>query len=522
MNVFNNKYVNPSSVVDDIDKTILSGTKVTLINLPIREQALPNNPPLGLALLASQLQRYGVDVIIIDLNSYRIHDPDSKRRQLPNGRVLNDNEAFKLLAENFSKYGDQDLIGLSGLITTLDWQAKIAKFIRKLQPNALLVSGGGLATEFRGILFKWIPELDGIAHSEGDDIIVKIAYDAKVIHEYGIKSAHNSGKLDPYYIGLAKGRPRFFYDGGRPKDLDNIPFPAWDLLNLDVYDQPVLEKYIETPVWGMDANNSSAANFSMKRSLSMISSRGCPFACEFCFRGAQGERNYGVRSAQNIIDEMVYDYKNYNVDFIGIVDDNFMVQPKRINDLAIKIKPVLSDLNIRWGTHGRLDEAADLRPGKNNSFVTNKIKRVDQMADAGCVYIGFGAESASHNVLEAMGKGGFILSNGLVDLNGFSFPRTMIEGIKNSKIANIHANCTWIGQLPGEGNRLHYHPNWNEWWYIVKGEWKFEIDGEEMFLKEKDIVFIEKGKKHRITAVGDKIAVRMAVSRADVEHVYPE
>ena len=92
--------------------------------------ALPNNPPLGLALLASQLQRYGVDVNIIDFNSYRIHDSDSKMRQLSNGRVLNDDETYKLLADNFNKYGDQDLIGLSGLITTLDWQAEIAKYIR--------------------------------------------------------------------------------------------------------------------------------------------------------------------------------------------------------------------------------------------------------------------------------------------------------------------------------------------------------------------------------------------------------
>jgi CMP-N-acetylneuraminic acid synthetase/quercetin dioxygenase-like cupin family protein len=92
----------------------------------------------------------------------------------------------------------------------------------------------------------------------------------------------------------------------------------------------------------------------------------------------------------------------------------------------------------------------------------------------------------------------------------------------SKRLINTESNSmTLIGQLPGEGNRLHYHPNWNEWWYIIQGSWKFEIEGEEKILTENDIVFIEKGKRHRITAVGDKIAVRMAVSRADVEHVYP-
>ena len=93
----------------------------------------------------------------------------------------------------------------------------------------------------------------------------------------------------------------------------------------------------------------------------------------------------------------------------------------------------------------------------------------------------------------------------------------------SKRLINTESNSmTLIGQLPGEGNRLHYHPNWNEWWYIIQGSWKFEIEGEEKILTENDIVFIEKGKRHRITAVGDKIAVRMAVSRADVEHIYPE
>ena len=128
-----------------------------------------------------------------------------------------------------------------------------------------------------------------------------------------------------------------------------------------------------------------------------------------------------------------------------------------------------------------------------------------------------------------------ILQKDGVMLNDFSNENSSINKLSNllidapkdsswsKRLINTESNSmTLIGQLPGEGNRLHYHPNWHEWWYIVQGSWKFEIEGEEKILTENDIVFIEKGKRHRITAVGDKIAVRMAVSRADVEHVYPE
>jgi len=446
-----NAYTHPADIIDNINVKELKGTKVTFINLPIREQAIANNAPMGPAFLAGCLQKYDVEVNIIDLNAYRIKDELSESRNLDNGRVLTYDEAEQFLEDNFQKNGDQDLIGFSGLITTLRWQQEVAKMIRRLQPQTILASGGGLATEFREILFNWIPELDAIAHSEGEDVIIKMAYDARMIRNRGIKQAENSGKLAPYFLGIHNLRPRFSYDGGRPKDLDNIPFPAWDLLSSDINGYPILENYINAPVWGTGASNSSATSFTMSRSLSMISSRGCPFACKFCFRGAQGERNYGIRSAQNVIDEMVYTTEKYNLDFMGITDDNFMVSPKRIEELADRMKIVLQGQEIRWGTHGRLDEAADLRPSlKNGKSTLNPVLRVEKMAEAGCKYIGFGAESASSHVLEAMGKGGFILKNGETKFNGFNFPTTMVEGIRNTKNAEIHANCTWIMGYPGE------------------------------------------------------------------------
>ena len=128
-----------------------------------------------------------------------------------------------------------------------------------------------------------------------------------------------------------------------------------------------------------------------------------------------------------------------------------------------------------------------------------------------------------------------ILKNDGVMFNDFNNENKIINNL-NDLLNNTPKDLSWslrlintesnsmtlIGQLPGEGNRLHYHPSWNEWWYIVKGTWKFEIDGEEKIIKQNDIVLIEKCKRHRITAIGKELAIRMAVSRADVEHVYPD
>lgn len=91
------------------------------------------------------------------------------------------------------------------------------------------------------------------------------------------------------------------------------------------------------------------------------------------------------------------------------------------------------------------------------------------------------------------------------------------------RLVNTENNsATLICQMPGQGNRLHFHPNWSEWWYIIQGQWQWEIEGQKYIVKAGDFVFIQKGKRHRITAVGNGPAIRLAVSRADVPHVYPE
>src|SRR3989344_1140770 len=393
----------PADIIKNIGSSDLRGLNVVFINMPLRETAIPNVTPQGPLLLATNLwQNYGVYATVIDLNAYRIKDKIAEKQGLKNGRHLTYDEALELINRHFEVHGEPDLIGLSGKITTLCWQEKIAKMVRIMLPKVFLVSGNGLATELKLGLLNYIPELDGVARSEGDDVIVKIAYDAKIIKEMGLTDAANAGKLAPYYVGEINNRPRFLYEGDRPRNLDAIPFADLDLLKEDVFGNRILEYYIGNPIWGVSANNSSAASFTMSRSTTFVSSRGCPYACAFCYRGAQGERNYGMRSAQNLADEFRAHIKKYDVDFIGMPDDNFAVDYQRIAEMV----PLLKPLNIRWGTHTRLDESAGLKPKPRSAgeYIFENPKRVDLMAEAGCIYIGFGAESASPDVLKAMQK----------------------------------------------------------------------------------------------------------------------
>ena len=154
--------------------------------------------------------------------------------------------------------------------------------------------------------------------------------DAKLIKEKGIEQCIKRNILSPYYVGEINGKHRFVYQGDRPKNLNKIPYGALDLLESDPYGHNLLEDYIKVPVWGIAANNSSATPFSMKRSLTTVSSRGCPYSCAFCYRGAQGERNYGMRSPEHIARQIREYVDKYQLDFIGFPDDNFAVSKKRI------------------------------------------------------------------------------------------------------------------------------------------------------------------------------------------------
>ncbi len=78
-----------------------------------------------------------------------------------------------------------------------------------------------------------------------------------------------------------------------------------------------------------------------------------------------------------------------------------------------------------------------------------------------------------------------------------------------------------IQQQPGEGNRLHYHPDADECWVIISGRWEWYIEGEgTKVVNRNDIVVVRRNIKHKITCIGDEPGIRFAITAPDVDHVY--
>ncbi len=154
-----------------------------------------------------------------------------------------------------------------------------------------------------------------------------------------------------------------------------------------------------------------------------------------------------------------------------------------------------------------------LKQEKKQPEYYNSVRK-DLIADANVKRILSGDGVILNNQDEANREK--VMLSEIIEKNGRnqSWSHTVVNSSSNS--------ATLIAQLPGEGNRKHFHPDWNEWWYIVEGQWNWNIEGEDKTIKAGEVVFIEKGKKHQITASGNQMAIRLAVSRYDVDHIYEE
>ncbi|MBW1860963.1 MAG: B12-binding domain-containing radical SAM protein, partial [Deltaproteobacteria bacterium] len=324
--------------------------KVLLINSSIRLDAKPNCIPYGLATIATVLRDAGHEVDICDINALR--------------------PSKDTIIETMKKKG-WDLAGISGLITTYKFQKWLISQLKAINPKVPIISGGGLATSNSDLLFKQT-EVDITVEGEGEQTMLELCDALKAGNDLrriaGIRFRQNGAVINNA-------------DRKNIEDLSAIPFPAWDLLPMEIY--------LNNPIWGDVASNSSGFRKDVKvtRSMNIISSRGCPFWCNYCYH-LFGRSNYRFRSAQNVVDEVEILVDNYGVDFIGFVDDNMMVSEKRL----LKFCDLMEKKNfpITWGCHGRV--------------TSGKQEVLQRMAKAGCVWIGYGIESGSQKMLDAMNK----------------------------------------------------------------------------------------------------------------------
>lgn len=153
-------------------------------------------------------------------------------------------------------------------------------------------------------------------------------------------------------------------------DLDELPFPAWDLIDVDRYRE----------IW---------LGHHGYFSLNVATTRGCPFHCNWCAKPIWGQ-TYHSRSAENVVSELALLEEHFAPDEIWFADDILGLKRGWLNELAAELEG--RGLEIRFKCQSRVDLL--LRDGE-----------IDALRRAGCSIVWVGAESGSQKILDAMDKG---------------------------------------------------------------------------------------------------------------------
>ncbi|MDZ7269412.1 MAG: B12-binding domain-containing radical SAM protein [candidate division KSB1 bacterium] len=153
------------------------------------------------------------------------------------------------------------------------------------------------------------------------------------------------------------------------KELDQLPFPAWDLVDIEAYRHAWRRKH---------------GYFSMN----MVTTRGCPFRCNWCAKPIYGDR-YNSRSPENVAQEMAWLKRQYQPDHIWFSDDIFGLKPGWVERFARAVHA--AGAVIPFKIQARVD------------LLHEEV--VVALKQAGCKTVWVGAESGSQKILEAMDKG---------------------------------------------------------------------------------------------------------------------
>lgn len=297
-------------------------------------------PPLGVAYVAAALREAGHEVSLLDCTFLR---RDGALR-----------EALATQA---------DVVGISCLATLTEDCLWFAGRLR--DHGKLLVAGGPLPTCDPE---AFLEHFDVVVRGEGE----RTMCDLLAAHEAGgdleavtgvvAGGAGRGGASANGDVGGAPTPPRPF-----AADLDQIPFPARELLPNQRYIEYGKKKY----------------GFSI---TTVMSTRGCPFACEFCSNVVFG-KSFRERSPGNVVDE-IETALALGYDRISFADDVFTLRRERVLEICDEIGR--RGLRFKWECLGRVDSLDE--------------PTARQMKRAGCFRIFFGIESGNDEILRLMNK----------------------------------------------------------------------------------------------------------------------
>lgn len=385
--------------------------KICLIKPPILHKgasfALMPTPPLGLAYIASALKENGYELQVIDATAEGLDHIEKFKEGI---------FVFGLNKEKITQRidTDVDIICFSFMFTN-NWMygRELIAEVGKSFPKATIIAGGEHVNAAPDYCLKQAPELDFIVFGEGEETIVELVG--------AIANKTDTSLLE----GIAYKNENHIvsnYKRKRKKDIEDIAWPAWELFPI--------RKYFD---------NRMSHGVYRGKTLPVMASRGCPYACTFCSSPQMWGRKYQVRPPSDFVDELEYLNKTYGAVNFDLFDLTAIIYKDWIIEMCKEIEKRGLDITYQLPS-GTRSEAIDFEVATH-------------LYNSGCKNITYAPESGSKSVLKAVKKKVKI--------------KSMLDSIKYSSKAGMNIHLNMIIGFPDDTHKNIFETLW----FLIKCSW---------------------------------------------------
>ncbi len=294
---------------------------MTLVNFvpPLKGTTVP----LGPLYIASVLEEAGC---YVDFRDYQLTSYENPLDQKNIVSFLSDSE---------------DFLAIGCFFNVLPFLLPSLEAIKAESPEKMIILGGSGPSSVAEKLMGEFPFIDVIVRGEGEQTVREIAHRIPYNQIKGIVYRSN---------GKAVSTP----ERERIRNLDGLPFPAYDKTDLSEYTQ-----------------------------AGVVTARGCPYHCTFCEVASLWGYHAEQRSVSSVVSEIKLLY-DQGITSLHINDDTFVLDRKWVLDFCDVLK--CEGIDVTWRCLGRIN------------LMDKEL--LEKMADSGCVGVQYGVESGSENVLK--------------------------------------------------------------------------------------------------------------------------
>jgi radical SAM superfamily enzyme YgiQ (UPF0313 family) len=250
-----------------------------------------------------------------------------------------------------------EIVVVNTSTASFDYDLELIKLIKNTF-SPLIIAVGPHVTALAMDIMKGTDGIDIIALGEYDETIRDIVLHVNNLSEVKGIVFREDGKI------VSTGRRELI------KNLDSLPYPAWDLIDINRYWESMFPA-TKRPV------------------ATIMSSRGCNYHCSFClYPQVLFQQKLRLRDLNSVIDEMQWLKNEFGARFFYFEDDNFTASWKRVEKFCRLL--LERKLNVTWGCLSRTDRVTE--------------ERIKLMKGSGCFLIKYGVESGVQETLNAIEK----------------------------------------------------------------------------------------------------------------------